>query len=55
MYFDFYLASVAAITSPVLNIHNALSCMPSTANMGIVITSTGVNASRSEIGFTWRF
>jgi hypothetical protein len=29
--------------------------MRSAANMGIIASNTGINASRSEIGFTWRF
>lgn len=53
-YFTNY-ALLALIVSPVDNFDIGLSYLRSAANMGIVIANSGANASRSEIGFTWRF
>ena len=48
-------ALLAAIFSPIDDLDIGLSYMRSAENMGIVVNNTGVSASRSEIGFTWRF
>lgn len=48
-------ALVAAIFSIHETLDIGLSYMRSAANMGLVLGNTGRNASRSEIGFTWRF
>lgn len=46
---------LAAIFSVDENLDIGLSYMRSAANMGQVINNAGMNTSRSEIGFTWRF
>ncbi|QWE17653.1 hypothetical protein FD960_04330 [Polynucleobacter sp. AP-Nino-20-G2] len=48
-------ALVAAIISVKEDLDIGLSYMLSAANIGLVISNSGVNASRSELGFTWRF
>ena len=48
-------ALLALILSPFDNLDIGLSYLRSATNMGNVITNSGANASRSEIGFTWRF
>ena len=48
-------ALLAAIISVSDELDIGLSYMRSAANMGIVISNSGVSASRSEIGFTWRY
>jgi hypothetical protein len=48
-------ALVAAIISASDSLDIGISYMKSAANMGIVVSNSGINASRSEIGFTWRF
>lgn len=48
-------ALLAAIISLSDEVDLGLSYMRSAANMGIVLSNSGVSASRSEIGFTWRF
>ena len=48
-------ALLAAIFSLNQSLDIGLSYMRSAANMGLVLGNTGMNASRSEIGFTWRF
>ncbi|MBU3622033.1 hypothetical protein [Polynucleobacter sp. CS-Odin-A6] len=48
-------ALLAAIFSPIDDLDIGLSYMRSAENMGIVVSNAGVSASRSEIGFTWRF
>ena len=48
-------ALLAAIFSVNESLDIGLSYMRSAANMGLVLSNTGMNASRSEIGFTWRF
>ncbi len=48
-------ALLAAIFSMNESLDIGLSYMRSAANMGLVLSNTGMNASRSEIGFTWRF
>jgi hypothetical protein len=48
-------ALVAAIISASDSVDIGISYMRSAANMGIIASNTGINASRSEIGFTWRF
>ncbi|OZA12669.1 MAG: hypothetical protein B7Y05_11655 [Polynucleobacter sp. 24-46-87] len=48
-------ALLAAIFSMNESLDIGLSYMRSAANMGLVLGNTGMNASRSEIGFTWRF
>jgi hypothetical protein len=48
-------ALLAVIMSVSDQVDVGLSYMRSAANMGIVIGNTGVSASRSEIGFTWRY
>lgn len=48
-------ALLAAIFSIDENLDIGLSYMRSAANMGQVINNAGINTSRSEIGFTWRF
>ena len=48
-------ALLAAIISASDQLDLGLSYMRSAANMGIVISNSGLSASRSEIGFTWRF
>ena len=48
-------ALLAAIISVSDQVDLGLSYMRSAANMGIVISNSGLSASRSEIGFTWRF
>lgn len=48
-------ALLATIFSIHENLDIGLSYMRSAANMGLVLGNTGTNASRSEIGFTWRF
>lgn len=48
-------ALLAAIFSVNESWDIGLSYMRSAANMGLVLSNTGLNASRSEIGFTWRF
>lgn len=48
-------ALLAAIISASDNLDVGISYMRSAANMGLVINNSGVNASRSEIGITWRF
>lgn len=46
---------VAAIIAMTDDLDIGLSYMRSAANMGIVFNNSGISASRSEIGFTWRF
>jgi hypothetical protein len=53
-YFTSY-ALLAVIMSVSDQLDIGLSYMRSAANMGIVASNTGLSASRSEIGFTWRF
>jgi hypothetical protein len=48
-------ALVAAIISASDSLDIGISYMKSAANMGIIMNNSGINASRSEIGFTWRF
>jgi hypothetical protein len=48
-------ALVAAIISASDSLDIGISYMKSAANMGIIMSNSGINASRSEIGFTWRF
>lgn len=48
-------ALVAAIISASDSLDIGISYMKSAANMGIIVSNSGINASRSEIGFTWRF
>jgi hypothetical protein len=48
-------ALVAAIISASDSLEIGISYMKSAANMGIIVSNSGINASRSEIGFTWRF
>ncbi|MBU3601077.1 hypothetical protein [Polynucleobacter sp. AM-25C3] len=48
-------ALLAGIFSVADDLDIGLSYMRSAANMGIVISNSGVSSSRSEIGFTWRF
>ena len=48
-------ALVAGIISATDDLDIGLSYMRSAANMGLVISNTGANVSRSEIGFTWKF
>jgi hypothetical protein len=48
-------ALLAGIFSLTDDLDIGLSYMRSAANMGIVISNSGVSSSRSEIGFTWRF
>lgn len=48
-------ALVAAIISASDSVDIGISYMRSAANMGIIMSNSGINASRSEIGFTWRF
>lgn len=48
-------ALVAAIISVSDSLDIGISYMKSAANMGIIMSNSGINASRSEIGFTWRF
>ena len=48
-------ALVAGIISAADDFDIGLSYMRSAANMGLVISNSGANASRSEIGLTWRF
>ncbi|OYY21501.1 MULTISPECIES: hypothetical protein [unclassified Polynucleobacter] len=48
-------ALVAAIISASDSLDIGISYMRSAANMGIIMSNSGINASRSEIGFTWRF
>jgi hypothetical protein len=48
-------ALVAAIISASDSLDIGISYMRSAANMGIIVSNSGINASRSEIGFTWRF
>lgn len=48
-------ALLAAIISVSDEVDIGLSYMRSAANMGIVVSNSGVSASRSEIGFTWRY
>lgn len=53
-----YLSSyalLAAIISANDSLDIGISYMRSAANMGTVISNTGLVAARSEIGFTWRF
>jgi hypothetical protein len=46
---------VAAIFSPIESIDIGLSYMRSAANFGIVTSGAGANATRTEVGVTWRF
>jgi hypothetical protein len=48
-------ALVAAIISASDSVDIGISYMKSAANMGIIMSNSGINASRSEIGLTWRF
>lgn len=48
-------ALVATIIALTEDIDIGISYMRSAANMGIAFSNSGVSASRSEIGFTWRF
>jgi len=48
-------ALIAAIISASDSVDIGISYMKSAANMGIILNNSGINASRSEIGFTWRF
>jgi hypothetical protein len=48
-------ALVAAIISASDSVDIGISYMKSSANIGILMSNSGINASRSEIGFTWRF
>jgi hypothetical protein len=48
-------ALLAAIFSATESLDIGFSYMRSAANMGLVINNNGLSASRSEIGFTWRF
>jgi hypothetical protein len=48
-------ALLATIISVSDEVDIGLSYMRSAANMGIVLSNSGLSASRSEIGFTWRF
>jgi hypothetical protein len=48
-------ALVAAIISASDSLDIGISYMKSAANMGIIMNNSGINASLSEIGFTWRF
>jgi hypothetical protein len=48
-------ALIAAIISASDSLDIGISYMKSAANMGIIMSNSGINASRSEIGFTWRF
>lgn len=48
-------ALIAAIISASNSVDIGISYMKSAANMGIIVSNSGINASRSEIGFTWRF
>jgi hypothetical protein len=48
-------ALLAAIISATNSLDIGISYMRSAANMGIVVSNSGASASRSEIGFTWRF
>lgn len=48
-------ALVAVIISASDSLDIGISYMKSAANMGIIMNNSGINASRSEIGFTWRF
>lgn len=53
-----YLTSyvlIAAIISATDTLDIGLSYMRSAANMGIALSNSSISASRSEIGFTWRF
>lgn len=46
---------VAAIISITDDIDVGLSYMRSAVNPGVIFNNSGIGASRSEIGFTWRF
>lgn len=46
---------VALIISPTDDIDIGLSAMRSAANYGTVLSANGTNATRTEIGVTWRF
>lgn len=46
---------VALIISPTEDIDIGLSAMRSAANYGTVLSANGTNATRTEIGVTWRF
>jgi hypothetical protein len=48
-------ALLAAIFSATESLDIGFSYMRSAANMGLVVNNNGLSASRSEIGFTWRF
>ena len=48
-------ALLALIISPLDNLDIGLSYLRSATNIGTLMTNSGVNSSRSEIGFTWRF
>jgi hypothetical protein len=48
-------ALLAVIISATDSLDIGISYMRSAANMGTVVSNSGANASRSEIGFTWRF
>ncbi|CAM3825224.1 hypothetical protein [Polynucleobacter antarcticus] len=53
-----YLSNYALLAT-IISINDdldlGLSYMRSAANMGVVFGGTGISASRSDIGFTWRF
>jgi hypothetical protein len=46
---------VALILSPTQDIDIGFSAMRSAANYGVVLSANGTNATRTEVGVTWRF
>ncbi len=48
-------ALAALILSPIEDVDIGISAMRSAANYGTVVSANGPNATRTEIGVTWRF
>lgn len=46
---------IALILSPTQDIDIGISAMRSATNYGVVLSANGTNATRTEVGITWRF